>query len=268
MLSLALSPLSFAPSPSLARPSPPTLHRSTTPAMALLEEALQSASAAEPLLSRRAALVGGMLSAVALPLAASARPEGVNKPELLPSGPVVNVIQMQEQRFLTTGQVSTLEKKLAKLQEATGVKLRVLCQQYPNTPGLAIKDYWGVDDKSIIMIVDKGSKGTANILNFNVGEGIKLSLPNQFWTRLSSTFGNNFFVRDNGEDIAILRAIDTIDYCLRDELAYCVDVPLQFKNPSQAMYGAQDPATKLLGDAPAKGLFDGLSAGAEKIFGS
>lgn len=174
----------------------------------------------------------------------------MNKPELLPPGPVVNVIQMAEQRFLTTGQISSLETKIKKLQEATGIKLRVLCQQYPNTPGLAIKDYWGVDDNSIIMVVDKGSKGAANILNFNVGEGVKLNLPNQFWTRLSSTFGTTFFVRDNGEDVAILRAIDTIDYCLRDELAFCVDVPMQFKNPSKAMYGDADPAAKLFGDKP------------------
>lgn len=39
-----------------------------------------------------------------------------------------------------------------------------------------------------------------------------------------------------GEDVAITRAVDTIDYCLRDELAYCTDVPLQFKDPSKAMY--------------------------------
>jgi len=172
------------------------------------------------------------------------------------------------QRFLTSGQVTQLDKKLAGLQQATGIKLRVLCQAYPNTPGLAIKEYWGLDDRSIVMVVDKGTKGTANILNFNVGEGLKLSLPNQFWTRLQSTFGNTFFVKENGEDIAILRAVDTIDYCLRDEFAYCTDVPMQFKDPSKAMYGDQDPATKLFGTEPGKNLFDGLSAGAEKIFGA
>ena len=98
-------------------------------------------------------------------------------------------------------------------------------------------------------------------------DGIKLSLPNQFWTRLQSTFGNNFFVRDNGEDIAITRAVDTIDYCLSDELAYCVDVPMQFKNPSEAMYGAQDPAAKLFGPEPGK-MFEGISNAAEKAFGA
>merc|ERR1719424_2782998 len=161
-------------------------------------------------LSRRAAVstaAAALVAAAASP-AAYARPEGVNKPELLPSGPVTNVIQMADNRYLTTGEVTSIDKQLAKLQEATNIKFRVLCQSYPNTPGLAIKDYWGLDDRSIVMVVDKGqSKGgaIANILNFNVAEGVKLSLPNQFWTRLQSTFGNNFFVRENGEDIAIPR---------------------------------------------------------------
>jgi len=219
--------------------------------------------------SRRAVLGSGMLAtATMLPSAAVARPEGVNKPELLPSYQT-NVIDLQ--RFLTSGQVKAMDKQLESLEKATGIKLRVLCQSYPNTPGLAIKDYWALDDKSIVMVVDKGQSkggGTANILNFNVAEGVKLSLPNQFWTRLSNTFGNNFFVRDNGEDVAITRAVDTIEYCLRDELAYCVDVPMQFKNPAKAMYGDQDPATKAFGATPGKDIFSGISSGVEKVFGS
>lgn len=181
-------------------------------------------------LGRRAALGAlGALPAVLSPLPGLARPEGVNKPELLPKTQT-NVIDLQ--RFLTTGEVTRMDKQLAALEKDTGFKLRVLCQAYPQTPGLAIKDYWGLDDNSIVMIVDKGTKqNTANILNFNVAEGIKLSLPNSFWTRLQSTFGTTFFVRENGEDLAITRAVDTIDYCLRE--GFCVDVPPQFKDMSQ-----------------------------------
>jgi len=215
-----------------------------------------------PACTRRNALAA---AAAMVPVAASARPEGVNKPELLPDYQT-NVIDLE--RFLTSGQVKQIDKQLMELEKATGFKLRLLCQAYPRTPGLAIKDYWNVDDNTIVFVVDKGSKaGAVNILNFNVGEGVKLALPNQFWTRLQSTFGTTFFVRDNGEDVAILRSIDTIDYCLRDELAYCTDVPIQFKNPSQAMYGAQDPATKLFGTDPGK-IFDGVSNAAEKLFGA
>ena len=58
--------------------------------------------------------------------------------------------------------------------------------------------------QSIVLIADKGSKGTANLLNFNVAEGAKLALPNSFWTRLSSTFGNTFFVRGARSKVALL----------------------------------------------------------------
>ena len=49
-------------------------------------------------------------------------------------------------KFLTSGEITKLDKKLAQLEKDTGFKVRVLCQQYPNTPGLAIKDYWKLDD--------------------------------------------------------------------------------------------------------------------------
>jgi hypothetical protein len=39
-----------------------------------------------------------------------------------------------------------------------------------------------------IQVVDEfGGKG--NVLNFNVGDGVKFALPNVFWTRLTGKYG-------------------------------------------------------------------------------
>lgn len=64
----------------------------------------------------------------------------------------------------------------------------------PACYSLAIRDYWDLgkegqkDDKYVVLVVDEfGGKG--NVLNFNVGEGVKFALPNVFWTRLTSKYG-------------------------------------------------------------------------------
>ena len=79
-----------------------------------------------------------------------ARMEGVNKPELLPSGPVTPVIDVAG--FLTEGEEARIKTRVENLEKDTGVKLRVLAQNYPDTPGLAIKDYWGVDDDTVVFV--------------------------------------------------------------------------------------------------------------------
>ena len=67
-------------------------------------------------------------------------------------------------------------------------------EKYPNIPGLAIRDYWSLgkdgqkDDKYIVLVVDQFG-GRGNVLNFNVGDGVKFALPNVFWTRLSGKYG-------------------------------------------------------------------------------
>lgn len=169
-----------------------------------------------------------LTTSLGVPKSAQARLDPVNKPELLPSDPDVKVIQVE--KFLTGGQVKRLDKLLTGLEKDTGFRVRVLCQAYPQTPGLAIRDYWSLgkegqkDDKYAVLVVDQfGGKG--NVLNFNVGEGMKLNLPNQFWTRLQSKYGTIFFVRENGIDISITNAIEAIVTCLRSEDGYCIDVP-------------------------------------------
>jgi hypothetical protein len=75
-------------------------------------------------------------------LPAQARLEAVNRPELLPAEKGLNVIQTE--KFLTSGQARRMNELLVNLERDTGFRLKVLCQNYPNTPGLAIRDYWSL----------------------------------------------------------------------------------------------------------------------------
>lgn len=49
---------------------------------------------------------------------------------------------IQTEKFLTSGQVKRMSDLINSLEKDNGFRLRVLCQNYPNTPGLAIRDYW------------------------------------------------------------------------------------------------------------------------------
>jgi hypothetical protein len=110
---------------------------------------LQKAASSSPkLLSRTGFLSAALGTAVLAGSAAPsyARAEGVNKPELLPTGPEKALV-IDLENFLTSGQEKRIIKTLQKLEADTGFKLRVLCQRYPQTPGYAVKDYWDVNDK-------------------------------------------------------------------------------------------------------------------------
>lgn len=176
----------------------------------------------------QALLASAATAALLVPSTAEARLEAVNRPDLLPKESGLNVIQTE--KFLTSGQAKRMNELLAALERDTGFRVRVLCQNYPNTPGLAIRDYWDLgkegqkDDRYIVMVVDQFG-GRGNALNFNVGDGVKLNLPNAFWTRLAGKYGTTFYVRDNGLDLAITNAIEAIVTCLRSEEEYCVNVP-------------------------------------------
>jgi hypothetical protein len=108
---------------------------------------LMSESNVDPSISRRNAVFSALLPVAAAmsvatvtPQPAFARLEAVNRPDLLPSEAGANVIQTE--RFLTNGQAKRLDTMLGSLEKDTGFRVRVLCQSYPNTPGLAIRDYW------------------------------------------------------------------------------------------------------------------------------
>lgn len=147
-----------------------------------------------------------MLSLVVL-LVAGRPAWALDNPELLPDHPTP-VIDLA--KALSERQRSELETQLSGFEDRTGWKLRVLTQ-YERTPGLAVKDFWGLDERSLLLIADPRG---GNLLNFNVGDAFFALMPRTWWVELQTRYGNQFYVRDNGEDGAIYAALDAVEVCL------------------------------------------------------
>lgn len=131
-----------------------------------------------------------------------------DNPDLLPDveTPIIDLADT-----LTSTQEQQLIANLDQLEAETGYKLRVLTQ-FDRTPGRAVKDFWHLDDKSVLLIAD--SRG-GNLLGFNVGDAVYNLMPRTFWIELQTRYGNQFFVRDNGEDQSILQSLESVETCLR-----------------------------------------------------
>jgi len=142
---------------------------------------------------------------------ANARLEGVNNPALLPPGPAAPVLDVAG--YLTKSDVQRLTTEVEALERDTGVRLRVLAQAYPQTPGLAVKEYWNVDDDTVVFVADPG---LGNILNFSVGGNLDLEIPPSFWTRLANKYGTKFYWSERGEEASISAAVRAIDACARE----------------------------------------------------
>ena len=138
----------------------------------------------------------------------AAAPIAYDNPDLLPKTQT-SVIDLA--KSLTSVQEEALVKDLDNFQAETGWKLRVLTQ-FDRTPGRAVKGYWNLDDKSVLLVEDLRG---GNILNFNVGDEVYKLMPRSFWIELQTRFGNLYFVREHGEDQAIVESLESIKTCLR-----------------------------------------------------
>ncbi|AIE75018.1 MULTISPECIES: hypothetical protein [unclassified Synechocystis] len=133
--------------------------------------------------------------------------QAVNNPELLPSEktPVVDLAN-----FLPEIQEAQLIDDLNSFEVETGWKLRVLTQ-YDRSPGRAVIPFWGLDDKSILLVAD--ARG-GNLLAFSIGDAVYELMPRTFWIEMQARFGNMYYIRDNGENLAITEALETVKGCL------------------------------------------------------
>eukprot|EP01018_Ginkgo_biloba_P033625 Gb_41290 [translate_table: standard] len=128
-------------------------------------------------------------------------------------------------------QESRIIEEITKLEKDTGFKLRVLAQNYPETPGLAVRDFWQVDENTIVFVADPTF---GNILNFNVGASVDLDVPRSFWSRLAGKVTSDdvfttlcgvvHVVHYKGEDASIEAAVSAITTCLREPSFACSEI--------------------------------------------
>lgn len=139
-----------------------------------------------------------------------------DNPDLLPDHPTP-VIDLA--KALTDAQRASLEANLNRFETDTGWKLRVLTQ-YDRTPGQAVKSFWDLDERSLLLVADERG---GNLLNFNVGDALFALMPRTYWVELQTRFGNQYYVRDHGQDAAIVDALTAVETCL--EQGGCQVVP-------------------------------------------
>ena len=142
--------------------------------------------------------------------------QAYDNPDLLPDHPTP-VIDLA--KTLSDGQRASLEANLNAFEASSGWKLRVL-SQYDRTPGLAVKEFWGLDERSLVLVADPRG---GNLLNFNVGDALFALMPRTFWVELQTRYGNQYYVREHGEDGAIVDALSAVQGCL--ERGGCQVVP-------------------------------------------
>jgi len=133
--------------------------------------------------------------------------KAVNNPELLPAEetPIVDLAG-----FLPAQQEKSLVEDFQDFEAETGWKLRILTQ-YDRSPGRAVVDFWKLDAKSILLVAD--ARG-GNLLAFSIGDDVYELMPRTFWIELQSRFGNMYYIRDNGENEAIVQSINIVKGCL------------------------------------------------------
>ncbi|MGK7930752.1 MAG: TPM domain-containing protein [Microcystaceae cyanobacterium] len=140
----------------------------------------------------------------------------VNNPELLPTEttPIVDLAD-----FLPAYEEEDLIAQIGDFEAETGWKLRVLTQ-YDRSPGRAVIKFWGLDDKSILLVAD--ARG-GNLLAFSIGDAVYELLPRTFWIELQTRFGNMYYIREHGENNAIVRSLEVVKGCLVND--GCLVVP-------------------------------------------
>ena len=176
---------------------------------------------------QRRSLVSALLASFSIRLPAVA---------LAPSPATVQQRVQDRQGFLQPAEEQRLERILTKLEVDTGYKIRVLTQSKATAPELGpLLQSWQIgqggrlrDPNAVLIVADRGLKGKleagGSFLRYEVGDNVRLQVPDAFWGRLQREDGRIRYVESRGEAAAVVTSCELIITCLRDEQG-CADVP-------------------------------------------
>ncbi len=86
----------------------------------------------------------------------------------------------------------------------------------PDSGGVSggeLRARWGARDaRTLYVLADPSQR---SLLAFSAGADVSALLSTNFFLELQSRYGNLFYVRDNGEEAALLATVGALDACLR-----------------------------------------------------
>jgi hypothetical protein len=107
-----------------------------------------------------------------------------------------------------------LSSELRALERQTGFKVRVFTSSALGERAAASpRELWGPPDaRSVWIRVDPSSPNILNLIY--IGDEPLFKLRRPFFQELQTRYGNQFFVRDNGETAAVVGAVGALSQCL------------------------------------------------------
>lgn len=140
------------------------------------------------------------------------------------------------QGYLPPSELERLERILAKLESDTGWRVRVLTQGREAPELGPLLQAWRLGDgggrlrdpNAVLVVADRGLRGKleagGTFLRFEVGDNVRLRMPDAWWGRLRREYGMQKFVGSRGEAASVVTSCELIISCLRSE-EFCIDVP-------------------------------------------
>lgn len=187
--------------------------------LAWLSLSTSSSAAATSSLFARRRLVAASLAAAALQPAPSLAVDykdraSVNRPDLLPKTPGASTPIIDIEGILPEATQKLILKDIERIEKVTGVRVRVLTQSYPETPGSAIRDYWKVDDRTLVYVHDTGGLVLTQYgkptVNLNIGQSVSNLMPSNYWNKLKIEYGKAKDIRAIGDTQTIVNIVSQL----------------------------------------------------------